>query len=429
MDIHKSIFLTGVKFRNPSLWKHFHDLKDSEKWDSESLSEFQQNKLLMFLEYAGNNSRHYQNVFRSLGWTPGEKFTIALFNKIPITTKDTLISDNESIHTINPLGKLFHCESSGTSGQVLTFRRNESWDSFNRAAIMRGYSWHGVNPWDFNLYFWGYNFTGVKKIKARIFDFMVNRYRMFDYSESTIKKLIRKIGKAAYIEGYSSMIYELACAAESIELDLSKLKLVKGTSEKIYPHYQEKIKKVFGKKMVSEYGAAETGIIAFECKEGNMHINMEGVYVETDDENEIIVTNFHSYSFPVIRYKLGDVVKLSSSGKICKCGMIHPVIEEVTGRVGKVVYGKSRKYPSLVFYNIFKNLFFENALHVNYQAHQSVAGEIEIRIKERFNAEQEHLIQKECNKYFGNDIDIKLVQSSEFRTLGGKLRDFVTTLN
>ncbi len=76
----------------------------------------------------------------------------------------------------------------------------------------------------------------------------------------------------------------------------------------------------------------ETGIIAFECTEGNMHINLEGVYVETDSNNEIIVTNFHSYSFPVIRYMLGDAVKLSDDNIRCKCGMAHPVIKEVSGR-------------------------------------------------------------------------------------------------
>ena len=68
------------------------------------------------------------------------------------------------------------------------------------------------------------------------------------------------------------------------------LKMVKGTSEKIYERYQDEIKKAFGQKMISEYGAAETGIIAFECPSGNMHINMEGVIVE--EINEEIIINY-----------------------------------------------------------------------------------------------------------------------------------------
>lgn len=429
MNLFKFIFLTGARFRNPSLYKHFRDLKSSEHWPLEKLKVQQQNRLLDFITFAGNNSRYYKSLFESIGWVPGNKFTMELFNQIPVTTKNVLISENVAVHSKNITEKTFDCETSGTSGQVLTFRRNENWDSFNRASIMRGYSWYGVHPWNFNLYFWGYNFSGFKKIKLRLMDMMVNRFRIFDYSSKAMKQLVNKIGKTVYIEGYSSMIYELACAAEGTQLDLSKLKLIKGTSEKIYPHYQEKVKQVFGLPIVSEYGAAETGIIAFECKEGNMHINMEGVYVETDSENEILVTNFHSYSFPVIRYKLGDVVKLKSSVDLCACGMAHPIIEEVTGRVGKVVFGKKNKYPSLVFYNIFKNLFFGNGLHVNYQAHQTKVGEVEIRIKEEINSDQEILIQNECNKYFGDDIIVRLVQSTDFRTSGGKLRDFISTLD
>src|SRR5699024_3296602 len=126
-----------------------------------------------------------------------------------------------------------------------------------------------------------------------------------------------------------------------------------------------------------------TGIIAFECPQGNMHINMEGVFVETDHEGEILVTNFQSYSFPVVRYRLGDAIKLKDENIKCPCGMKHPIIEEVTGRIGKVIIGKSKRYPSLTFYYIFKNLYFEKGLNLNYQAHQHEPGVIEIWIKEQ----------------------------------------------
>jgi len=429
LNIHKFLFIAGSKLRNPSLWKHYSDLKSSERWSLEKLKFLQQSRLLQFLEHAAINSEYYNLLFRSLGWTPGEKVTMDLFRKIPVLTKSVLLYENEKLHSKENSEKLFFCETSGTSGQVLTFRRNESWDSFNRATIMRGYSWHGAKPWDFNLYFWGYDLSFAKKLKLRIRDFLVHRYRMFDYSKKTMKNLVNKIGKAVYIEGYSSMIYELACISEGKPINTSNLKMIKGTSEKIYPHYREKTKAVFGKNMISEYGAAETGIIAFECVEGNMHINLEGVYVETNSENEIIVTNFHSYSFPVIRYMLGDVVQMKDQIGICKCGVAHPVIEEVTGRVGKLIYGKKHQYPSLTFYYIFKNLYFEKNLHLNYQAHQNQIGHLEIRIKETFNKEVEQLIYAECRKYFGEDILVNLIQSSDFRTPGGKLRDFITTIN
>lgn len=428
MSLFKTIFLWGARFRNPTLQKHFADLKNSETWSVEKLTQQQHQRLFRFLEYAGAHSPYYKNLFAETGWNPGKEFNLEYFSKIPVTTKEDLLNENERIHTSFSTEPLQLCETSGTSGQVLTFRRNESWDSFNRASIMRGYSWHNVSPWDYNIYFWGYNTTFFKQIKLRFMDFLVHRYRMFSYSDTAIRKLRSKIPKAVYIEGYSSMIYELAKACEGTAIETSRLKMIKGTSEKIYPHYKDMTRKVFGLTMISEYGAAETGIIAFECKEGNMHINMEGVFVETDKDNEILVTNFHSYSFPVIRYRLGDKVQLKEPGFVCPCGMKHPVIEEVTGRIGKVIHGHTGKYPSLTFYYIFKNLYFTHQLHLNYQAHQQKKGEITILIREKIDDRQLQLIRSECRKYFNDDLHIEIRPESTLHMDKGKLRDFISTI-
>ena len=114
---------------------------------------------------------------------------------------------------------------------------------------------------------------------------------MFSYSENEIRKFTSKLKEATFISGYSSMIYEVAKLANKMGLSGSfNLKMVKGTSEKIYDSYQEEVQKAFGQKMISEYGATEAGIIAFECPEGYMHINMENVILEEVD-GEAVVTN------------------------------------------------------------------------------------------------------------------------------------------
>lgn len=423
----KAIFQIGAKYRNPTLWKHYNDLKTTEKYSLDELKNIQEHRLIELLKFAGNNSPYYKKIFTDLSIT-SEAITMDDFKKIPLISKNDLLKFNKQIHRESKFEKEFFCETSGTSGQVLTFLRNESWDSFNRASIMRGYSWYNVNPWDYNLYFWGYNTKKTKKIKIKLLDFLVNRYRIFDYNENSLLKLDKKLSKVKYIEGYSSMIYELALLMKDRNIESKGIGLVKGTSEKIYPHYQKAVKDAFGKKLISEYGAAESGIIAFECKEGNMHINMEGVYIETDENNEIIVTNLHSYSFPVIRYRLGDIIKLAPKEKKCACGMEHPIIEEVTGRVGKNIYGFLKKYPSLTFYYIFKNIFFDHGVQLNYQAHQEEVGKLDIWIKEGLTDKIKDLILTESEKYFGNDIKIRLLHKEDFRQQSGKLRDFITEL-
>jgi len=155
--------------------------------------------------------------------------------------------------------------------------------------------------------------------------------------------------------------------------------MVKGTSEKIFDYYQPEIIKAFGTKMISEYGAAESGIIAFECPKGNMHLNMEGVIVE-EVNNEILVTNLHMLSFPIIRYKLGDYIKLASKNTSCMCGKNHVILSEVVGRIGETVYGIKNSYPSLYFYYIFKNISKSHKLNLEYQIIQEEKGELVFNI-------------------------------------------------
>ena len=133
-----------------------------------------------------------------------------------------------------------------------------------------------------------------------------------------------------------------------------------------------------------------------------------------------------SYSFPIIRYKLGDVVELSDEK--CTCGRSHPIIKEVTGRVGKKIHGLSNKYPSLTLYYIFKNLYFDHNIKLNYQAHQNQVGKLDIWIKEELKESERNILLAECRKYFTNDINIEIFVRDNFRTTQGKLKDFISSI-
>lgn len=426
---HKWLFYKGAKKRNPSIFRHFQELKASENLDRESLSKINEDRLHKLCVFAFENSEFYRNRFLSCGFNPSKSWSLAKFREIPITTKRDLIDYNDQIHTpASNFKKRFFVETSGTSGEILTFHRDESWDSFNRAAIWRGYSWFGANPWDRKLYFWGYNTAPLKRMKLQLMDFLVNRFRLFDYDPEKLKKLLPKLKNVQIIEGYSSMIYELANLIATQKPKFDKLKLVKGTSEKVFPHYQDIAREVYEKSISNEYGATESGIIAFECPEGSMHINMEGVFVEQDPEDGgILVTNLQSFSFPSIRYKLGDQIELEEDSFFCPCGMQAPVIREITGRIGKKIFGKSQIYPSLTLYYIFKNIYFNENRTIDFQAHQFEKGQLQVWIKEPVTKELLKLIQSESKKYF-TDMELEVIENHDFRQQSGKLRDFISHL-
>ncbi len=225
------------------------------------------------------------------------------------------------------------------------------------------------------------------------------------------------------------MIYELSKKINSnpsLKKDIS-LKLVKGTSEKIYDSYQPSVKEAFGCKMISEYGAAESGIIAFECAHGNMHVNMETCIVE-EVEKKIVVTNLTSKSFPIIRYELGDYITLDTETK-CKCGMSSHIIKEVTGRVGKNIYGKEGIYPSLTLYYIFKNIAIKHDISLIYQVIQKQKGFIQINIESELSENEHDYIKEEINKYFSDDIKYQVLDKQSLINRKGKKTDFISEID
>jgi phenylacetate-CoA ligase len=92
---------------------------------------------------------------------------------------------------------------------------------------------------------------------------------------------------------------------------------------------------------LSNYSAAETGPIAFECRkhQGCFHVAHTNVIVECDRQmsvsyngtalGRLLVTHLHSYATPIIRYDIGDFGQVEQK---CRCGHDGPTISNIFGR-------------------------------------------------------------------------------------------------
>ncbi|WP_185535022.1 phenylacetate--CoA ligase family protein [Listeria booriae] len=423
--MYKWIYKQGVKRRNPLLPTAENFLQGTDKWSRAELEAYQLEKLKVLVSWAYKHSEHYRRKLDEANMHPTKLQTLADLQRIPPITKKTLIEENEAVHATANFKRLIYSETSGSTGSPLTFYRNLEWDARHRAAIHRGYSWYDIQPWHRNGYFWGYNLDVKKHWKLKMMDKLVNRFRIFSYETDEINAFIKKLKKADYLEGYSSMIYHIAQKIEREDLPIqANLKMIKGTSEKIFDSYQPTVEKVFGRKIISEYGATETGIIAFECPDGNMHMTMENVIVEVID-GEIYVTNLFSKSFPIIRYALGDYVELDTETK-CACGREHTIVKSVIGRIGKEILGEQETYPSFIFYYIFKNIVMDGGEAISYQVLQHEKGHLEFRLEPHLSDDTRSRLETEIVKYFAIDMTYEISEGATFYRDGGKLKDFVS---
>lgn len=425
--LRKIIYLIGLTIRNRRILSRYEFLKNSENWSLSQLKDYQfaMGKKLIMRAY--EKSQFYRSKYQSAGFYPQELRNLQDLSNVPIVTKEEILANRDTIQIMDCPEGFFSSETSGSSGTPLLFYKNKDWDAWVNASVFRGYSWYRVKPWERNGYFWGYNTSSKQRIKIRFLDFLQNRFRIFTYDTIGLDNFLNELTSADYLEGYSSAIYQVAKRAND-KKDGARytLKMIKGTSEKIFDNYQHEVEKAFGKKMVSEYGAAEAGIIAFECPRGSLHINMETVILE-EIEGMAVVTNLVSDSFPIIRYAIGDAIRLDP-GKKCNCGIQHEVILDVLGRVGQVIYGREKQYPSLTLYYVFKNLALSKGIMLNYQAYQRKKGEMDLRIEQSADETALGLLAGEIKKYFGTDLNIKIFPNCTLREPGRKMRDFISEI-
>jgi phenylacetate-CoA ligase len=143
---------------------------------------------------------------------------------------------------------------------------------------------------------------------------------------------------------------------------------------------------------------------------------------------EIVVTNLQMQAFPIIRYQLGDYIKLAPKTETCECGMQHLIIEEVTGRIGQTVYGKNNTYPSLYFYYIFKNLASKQSLLLTYQVVQNEKGKLNFLIEQHLDSKQLLHLENEIAVYFKEDMEFTIEHSQNITAQHKKLKSFISNI-
>ena len=107
--------------------------------------------------------------------------------------------------------------------------------------------------------------------------------------------------------------------------------------------HEQQIRRVFPEvPFTSSYGATEVGYVFMQCEAGRLHQNSE--YCRVDFQplrpehggpllGRILVTTFHNPWFYILRFHVGDLVRLDESGR-CPCGRQTGFI--LTGVEGRV---------------------------------------------------------------------------------------------
>jgi len=151
------------------------------------------------------------------------------------------------------------------------------------------------------------------------------------------------------VSSYPTVLALLADEQDAGRLAIHPAALWSG-GEGLSPVAQREIERVFACPLLNEYGASECLTIAQACAAGWLHVNADWVILEPVDSHyrptppgtlshTVLLTNLANTVQPIIRYDLGDSVRVKIGP--CACGSPLPAIQ-VEGRSDDVVGLRAR---------------------------------------------------------------------------------------
>lgn len=311
---------------------------------------------------------YYRKKYDDAGVDIGSIRSLEDIKRIPFITKEEILENfpEGMVAKGVEIKKCHYSATTGSTGRSLPFIFSMPTYAFYLATNLRVYSMMGYKPWHKIVYI---KYTPIERTSVGPF------YRSAHIpSTLPVKEQISLIKKEGVdlLEGYASIILEMARTVTPEDLKYIQLKFISVNSEMSTQEQREFISKVFGCPVFDEYSTEETWMIASQCKQGNYHIFTDNVWVEFIDQDgndvapgdvgEIVITTMRSPAMPFIRYRIGDLGRPST--ETCSCGIGFPLLESFEGRADDSFILPSGKFiSSLKLLNIF-TMYINKYLHL-----------------------------------------------------------------
>lgn len=166
-----------------------------------------------------------------------------------------------------------------------------------------------------------------------------------DLTLLSVQQPLRSVAAALQALQPTVVITYPSCAAALAQLQRKgtlrlSLREVWVGGEQLSAEQRHQVSEAFGCKVRNNYGASECFSIAWECAHGCLHVNDDWAILEPVDErlqpvppgevsHTTLLTNLANHVQPLIRFDLGDRIRLDPAP--CRCGCALPVVQ-VRGR-------------------------------------------------------------------------------------------------
>jgi phenylacetate-CoA ligase len=298
---------------------------------------YQLEKLKELFWHAKKNSAYYARKYKDIDKP--------ILEALPILEKEELRQHIDQI-VIGDKRLLHKTYSGGTTGKGLVVYASRATTQRRIPFIELYWELHGYHFRDKFAWFTGRHLLGDNDVKTNRF-WLTNHYlniryySTFHMSLENIPYYVENLNryKPKFVTAFPASFYEIARYMEMNKIKPEfQLRSIFTTSETLHPQQRETMESVFNCKVRDQYSASEGAPFVIECPEGNLHMEMaSGIFEIVDDsgnpaqEGEVLLTSFHAMETPLIRYRIGDRMRLSDQIG-CECGWDTPIVSEIMGR-------------------------------------------------------------------------------------------------
>ena len=329
---------------------YLESLEQSQWLSRAALDRMQMQKLTELLQSAARHSPWHAERMSAAGLDfddGGAPLTLDDLRRLPVMTKQDARANVDRIRWTGVPGGAARYNTGGSSGEPLIFYFGRWRQASDAAGRIRARRWWGVDVGDREVYLWGapaeLNKTDrIKTLRDGLLNQLVlNAFAMSAPNMDAYLDAVQAF-RPKCIYGYASSVALLAAraSARGMRLRLPELRVVCTTGEPLYPHQRKLIEEVFGVPAANEFGSRDIGFTAHETPHGQMLLINESIIlevldgagrpVETGELGEAVMTGLCSDAQPFIRYRTGDMVRMSPQN--CIDGRGLHALSEVVGR-------------------------------------------------------------------------------------------------
>ena len=350
------------------------EFKKRESFSKQQWELYQVQQLRDLLVHSYNTVSYYKQLFDSSGLNPAKlkAFELSDLKTIPLLEKNTLrrLGKTDLISSEREPGGTFFSSSGSTGTPVNILFSLKTHQKISAIYEARVRNWAGIKYTDSRAMIGGRRIVPTADANPPYY-----RYNFFEkqlyFSAYHLSKTnaenyfegLRKY-KPAYIVGYATSNYILAKYFRESGLVPPKMKAVLTSSEKLTNEMRKVLMDVYQCKVYDAWSGVEWCGLISENEYGQLLISPDCAIVEVikgdgthalpGEEGELVCTGFLNFDQPLIRYRIGDRVKLAKD-QTAKCGRNFPVVEEIIGRNEEVVVGADGR-QMVRFHGVFLDL-------------------------------------------------------------------------